>query len=91
MVYRPPWQKIAHTPMLAALEVWNYIKNNNSFLDRVELRHYPHCVGISKLYVVNRKLKTQNRLYRTLSSTVERRTMLMRLPLAHKILIIITS
>ena len=32
MVYRPPWQKIARTPMLAALEVWNYIKNNNSFL-----------------------------------------------------------
>ena len=28
----PPWQKIARTPMLAALEVWNYIKNNNSFL-----------------------------------------------------------
>ena len=55
-------------PHLAALEVWNYIKNNNGLVyDGVELRPYSYCVGlrISTLYVVNRKLKTQNRLYRT--------------------------
>lgn len=55
-------------PHLAALEVWTYIKNINGLVyDGLALWPYSYCVRlrISTLYVVNRKLKTQNGLYRT--------------------------